>query len=66
MKLLPKGTNILDGVINLFAFLAGVLFIYLMLSVFVEAVSLVCDEGCSPSRYYNGGLLSSRSSLSLL
>lgn len=40
MKLLPKGTNILDAVINLFIFLAGILFIYLMLSVFIEAVIL--------------------------
>ncbi len=40
MKLLPKGASILDATINLLAFLAGVIFVYLMLSVFVEAVIL--------------------------
>ena len=40
MRLLPKGTNIFDAIIDLFAFLAGAIFIYLMLSVTVEAVVL--------------------------
>ncbi|MFC2013991.1 TRAP transporter small permease subunit [Chloroflexota bacterium] len=40
MKLLPKGASILDGIINICVFLAGAVFIYLMLSVFTEAVIL--------------------------